>query len=108
MSTQTVSTAPRPTIPPDVVTFAREQGVEQYLSPLIELARRVYPSATRFEVFTEDDPEIPDDRHIVFRLDTLIDLEQAREADYRWHRGAFEIVPARHICVFPHSINMRP
>src|SRR5260221_7717962 len=104
MSTQRVSPAPQPTVPPDVVAFACEQGVEQYLAPLIELTRRVYPSATRFEVFTEDDPEIPDDRHIVFRLDASLDLEQAREADYRWHRGAFEIVPATHICVFRHSI----
>ena len=47
MSTQTVSSAPQPTIPAEVVNFAREQGVEQYLLPLIELARQVYPSADR-------------------------------------------------------------
>ena len=52
MSSQTVSSAPQPTVPPEVVTFAREQGVEQYLPELIEWARQVYPSATRFDVFT--------------------------------------------------------
>ncbi len=81
--TQTVSSAPQPTVPPEVVAFAREQGVEQYLAPLIEPARQVYPSATRVEVFTEDDSEIADDRHIVFELEGPLNVEQALEADLR-------------------------
>ena len=108
MGTQTVSSAPPPTVPAEVVAFSREQGVEQYLSPLIELARQVYPGATRFGVFTEDDPEIPNDRHIVFRLDVSMDLEQAREADLQWHRGVFRIVPAPLVCVFRLSPDLRP
>ncbi len=108
MSTQTVSAAPHPVIPPEVHAFAREQGVEQYLTELIELARQVYPSATRFDVFTEDDPEIANDRHIVFELDVPINLEQAREADRRWHTGVFRIVPAPLVCVFRLSADLRP
>lgn len=77
MGTRTVSSAPQPTVSAEVIAFAREQGVEQYLTPLIELAWQVYPSATRFDVFTEDDPEIANDRHIVFELDVPLDLEQA-------------------------------
>ncbi len=103
MSTPTVSAAPRPTIPPEVVAFAREQGVEKYLPELIEWARLVYPSATRFEIFTEDDPEIANDRHIVFELDVELDVEQAVEADRRWGEGLFRIVPAPLVCVFRKS-----
>jgi hypothetical protein len=103
MSAPTVSSAPLPTVPEDVVTFAREQNVEQYLGPLIELARQVYPGATRFEVLTEDDPEIANDRHIVFDLDVALDVEQALEADGRWHAGLFGIVPAPLVCVFRKS-----
>jgi hypothetical protein len=55
--------------------FRAGTRVEKYLAPLIEWARQVYPSATRFEVFTEDDPEIANDRHIVFELDVLLDVE---------------------------------
>jgi hypothetical protein len=107
MTTPTVSAAPRPTIPADVLTFAREQGVEQYLSPLIELARQVYSGATRFEVFVEDDPEIANDRHIVFRLTVPVGLLEAREADRRWHEGMFRTVPAPLVCVFRLSADLR-
>ncbi len=103
MSTPTVSSAPRPTIPEDVRTFAREKGVEQYLEPLIEVARQVYPTATRFEVFTEDDPEIANDRHIVFDLDVDLDVERALEADQHWRDGLFRVVPAPLVCVFGKS-----
>jgi hypothetical protein len=108
MTTPTVSAAPRPTIPDDVVSFAQEQGVEQYLSPVIELARQVYSSATRFDVFVEDDPEIANDRHIVFRLAVPLDLLESREADRRWHEGVFRIVPAPLVCVFRLSVDLRP
>jgi hypothetical protein len=106
MSTQTVSSAPQPTVPPEVVAFAREQGVEKYLPELIELARQVYPSATRFEVFTDDDPEIAEDRHIVFELDVPLSVEHALEADQRWHEGWLRIEPYPRSCVFRKSVNL--
>ena len=108
MNMQTDSCAPQPTVSAAVVAFVREQGVEQYLLPLIELARQVYPSATRFDVFTEDDPEIANDRHIVFELDVPLDLEQALEADRHWREGLFRIVPAPLVCVFRKSADPRP
>ncbi len=108
MNIPTVSTAPHPLVPSEVITFAREQGVEQYLAGLIALAKQVYPSATRFEVFTEDDPEIANDRHIVFELDVPLDVEQALEADRRWEEGLFRICPAPLVCVFRKSADLRP
>ncbi|MGH7171730.1 MAG: hypothetical protein ACRELG_15750 [Gemmataceae bacterium] len=107
MNTQTASAAPHPVIPPEVVAFAREEGVEKYLPELIEWARQVYPSATRFDVFTEDDPEIANDRHIVFELDVPLTVEQALAADRQWHRGVFRIVPAPRVCVFRLSADLR-
>lgn len=108
MGTQTVSFPPRPVMLPDVLTFAREQEVEQYLPALIELARQVYPTATRFDVFIEDDPEVADDRHIVFELDVPLDVEQALEADRHWREGLFRICPAPLVCVFRKSADLRP
>ena len=108
MGTQTVSSAPRPLVPAEVVAFAQEQGVEHYLTPLIELARQVYPSATRFDVFTEDDPEIANDRHIVFELDVPLLAEEALQADRQWREGLFRIVPAPSVCVFRKSADPRP
>jgi hypothetical protein len=108
MNIPIASAAPHPVIPPEVVAFAREQGVEKYLPELVELARQVYPSATRFEVFTEDDPEIANDRHIVFELDVPMTVEQLLEADRRWGTGLFRICPAPLVCVFRKSAYSRP
>ena len=105
MSMQTVSCAPQPPIPGEVVSFAREQGVEQYLSPLIELARQVYASATKFEVFVEDDPEIAD-RYIVFELDAPLNVDEAVAADHHWHEGWLRIYNYPRTCIFRKSVNL--
>jgi hypothetical protein len=59
------------------------------LPRLIELAWQVYPSASRFDIFTKDDPEIANDRNIIFELDVPLDLEQILEADRHWRDGLF-------------------
>jgi hypothetical protein len=107
VSTRTVSSAPHPAVSEEVRAFARQQGVERYLPELIDLARQTYPSATRFEIFTEDDPEIANDRHIVFELDVPLKVEQAAEADRHWRDGLFRIVPAPLVCVFRKSAYLR-
>lgn len=107
MSTQTVSAAPHPIILPEVVAFAREQGVEEIMLELVEWTRQVYPSATRFDVFTEDDPEFPD-RYIVFELDTPLTVEQTLEADERWGEGWLRIYPYPRTCIFRLSVRPRP
>jgi hypothetical protein len=103
MSTPTVSAAPRPAIPAEVAAFAREQGVQQYLPELIEWARHVYPSATRFEVFVEDDAET-EDRCIVFELDAPLSAEQALEADKLWREGFFRIYKYPRTCMICKSV----
>jgi len=107
MGTQTASAAPQPVIPPEVVAFAREQGVEKILTELVEWTRQVYPSATRFDVFAENDPEIPD-RYIVFELEAPLTVEQWLEADGRWHEGWMRIYPYPRTCIFRPSVRLRP
>ena len=107
MTGQTASAAPHPIVPPEVVTFAREQGVEKIMWELIEWTRQVYPSAKRFEVFVEDDPEIVD-RYIVFELDTPLSVEQILEADERWHEGWLRIYPYPRKCMFCKNVSPRP
>jgi hypothetical protein len=105
VNSQTISAAPHPTVASEVRDFAREQGVEQYLSPLIELARQVYPGATKFEVFLEDDPEIVD-RYIVFELDLPLNVEQTLEADRHWREGWLRIYGYPRTCIFRKSVNL--
>src|SRR5689334_15406000 len=100
MSTQTVSPAPQPTVASEVATFAREQGVEQYVRGLVALSQRTFPSATRFEVLLDEDPEIADDRHILFRLAVPLDVPQSLAADRQWIEGLYQLCPKPLVCVF--------
>lgn len=61
-------TAPDPTIfPADVLAFAAERGVTDYLAPLYELATDCFPG-TDVTVQVERDYEIPDLGWIVYRM----------------------------------------
>jgi hypothetical protein len=108
MNIQVASATPHPIIPEDVVAFAREQGVEQYLPELVALSQRTFPVATRFEVFLEEDPEIADDRHIVFRLAVPLDVPQSMAADRQWIEGLYRVCPKPLVCVFRLSLDLVP
>jgi hypothetical protein len=66
---------------PDVLAFAAEQGVADYLEPLREATLRVYPTAQELRVYREDDRELRDVRWIVFEVhvpdENLTDFVQA-------------------------------
>ncbi len=108
MSAPAISSAPQPTVPPEVVGFAREQGVEQCLPELIALSRRSFPSATRFEIQLDEDPEIADDRHIVFRLAVPLEVLESPAADRPWIEGLYRLCPKALVCVFRLSLDLAP
>jgi hypothetical protein len=108
MSSQAVSAAPHPTVPAEVLAFAREQGVEQCLLALIGLSQRVFPEASRFEILLEGDPEIADDWHIVFRLAVPLDVPQSLAADRQWIEGLNRVCPKPLVCVFRLSLDLVP
>lgn len=99
VTTQTAAVGLQPEITPDVFAFGREQGVDHYLQPLIELTQQVYPTATRFHIHVEDDPATPD-RHILFELDVLLDTQQYLASDRHWHEGWLAIEQYPRSCVF--------
>ena len=85
----------------DVLSFAHEQQVEQYLEPLLEETRRVYPTLCSLEVTLELDPEIPDDRHIVFWVRVpRQDVPHFVEALHRWNKEQSRNCPAPLAWVF--------
>ncbi len=106
MSSQTIVSIPPLTIPPEVRTFAHEQGVEQHLPGLIDLSHRVFPEASRFEILLDDDPDIPDDRHIVFRLAVPIGVPESLAADREWIEGLNRLCPKALVCVFRLSLDL--
>lgn len=108
MITQTVSYTPQPTLQTEVLEFAREQGVEQFLQGLIALSHSTFPATRRFEILLEEDPEIADDRHIVFRLAVPLGVRQSLTADRQWIEGLSRLCPKARMYLFRLSLDLVP
>jgi hypothetical protein len=95
--------------PADVLEFATRENVRQYLDPLLEATRRVFPSARRIQVSLEADPEIRDDRHIVFDVQVPgLGVAQARAAQREWNNELFRCCPAPLVCTFRLFLDLVP
>src|SRR2546428_750710 len=71
--------------PPDVAAFAKEQHVEEFLPKVLDLIRRIFPSAAGLNVVVTEDPEIADDKHIVFEVQAAgLGVPQAVACEMRW------------------------
>lgn len=87
--------------PADVLEFAAKEKVQDYLEPLLEATRRVFPTARQIKVSLECDPEIANDWHILFDLKVpRQDVPNFVEAVHQWNREAISICPAPLICTF--------
>jgi hypothetical protein len=96
----TVTTLPLPAVPKEVSAFAAEAGVSPYLTPVLEMTRRLFPTAP-LTVLIEEDPEIPNDRHIVLEVDvSRVDEDKLFDLDQRWFKEVFDHCPSTHVCVF--------
>src|SRR5262245_28675096 len=99
MSMTTTATAPNLVISPEVVAFARERKVDQYLAPILDLFRRLFGDARKLAVGLHDDPEIAGLRSIVFEVEVpWPNYSQARDAYRAWHDGLFAVFPSQHLC----------
>lgn len=87
-------------IPPEVVELAAEERVEEYLPKVIEMTRRLFPSASRFEVLLDEDPEIADDRHILMSVGIHGSMSDAVNGRWQWCDGLGACCPAPLTCVF--------
>jgi hypothetical protein len=87
-------TAPDPAIfPADVLAFAAERGVTEYLTPLYELTRRCFPGAAVDVVF-ESDYEITGLHWIVFGVGVRDwDFGRYRAAKAHWIEELVRSIP---------------
>jgi hypothetical protein len=99
------TTAPLPVVPPEVQAFVEEAGVAPYLPAVLELLPRTFPTARRFVALVEDDPEIANDRHIVFEVYVPQINEETRAARRRFNDGVRSVCPNPLIHVFRLSID---
>lgn len=99
-STATGSNGANGAFPADVVAFATAQQVQHCLQPLWEVIHRIFPTARWVKVRIDDDPEIRDDRHILFHVQVAgLSLDEVRAARKLWHEELFRICSER-ACVF--------
>jgi hypothetical protein len=83
------------TWPADVLEFARENGIEQYLGPLHEAARRVFPMMKELRVFPTRDPENAEARHLVWQVGVpAASKETYRHLSEAWGAEFIRLVPA--------------
>jgi hypothetical protein len=91
-------------VTPEVLTFAREAGVAVYLGSVLEMTSRIFgnvPVTPRLE----DDPDISNDRHIVFEVDvTGLSAEQLFEAQWRWSEEIYRHCPVPSVHVFRYGL----
>jgi hypothetical protein len=101
---QLTEPSPHSTLAPEVMAFAAEQSVSTYLPEVLTMTQRIFQRAV-VTIFLEDDPEIANDRHIVFEVDVSgMDEDQLFAAQTRWSRELFEHCPPAYAAVFRYAL----
>jgi hypothetical protein len=86
--------------PPDVVEFAAERGLTESLAAVRSLTEDVFPGAP-LTVTLQSDPEIAEERGVVFEVDVAgLDEEQLFTGQRKWTAGLFGRCPAAHVHAF--------
>ena len=99
MTNQTLAPA-FPAVPPEVLAFATEQGVRDFVPGVLEMTRAIFGSAPLRFTLTED-PEIEDYRHLAIEVEAG-ELNSAKrlELGQRWSHALFDVCPATHVLTF--------
>ena len=93
--------------PAEVLAFAIASGVEDCLQPLLEATHRIFPTARFVRVQIDDDPEIRDDRHILFEVKVPdVGLKGAQQGRKAWIEELFRVCSALRACVFRLSLDL--
>jgi hypothetical protein len=94
--------------PAEVVAFAAANQVEHCLQPLLEATHHIFPTADWVKVEIDDDPEIRDDRHILYNVQVAgLPLTESRVAARKWNDAAFRICPAPLVTLFRLGMDLK-
>jgi hypothetical protein len=92
----------------EVLAFAAESQVEDCLQPLLEATHRIFPTARFVKVQIDDDPEIRDDRHILYNVQVAgLSLEQSRAARNQWIEDLFCICSSLRSWIFRLRLDLK-
>ena len=91
---QNVLTQSLPLVPPVVRAFAEERGIAEYVPPIVEMTREVFPAGS-VSISVGEDAEL--DSHKYIALDVKIDglsTEQLLAAHQAWSAGLSSVCPS--------------
>ncbi len=96
-----ISTAvlPVPALSPEVLGFAAEKGVAEYLPNIAAMTRRLFPHR-RIDVIVADDPELSYNTQIVFEVDDNGMEARDYEIFSQWNAEIVNHCPTTHTHVF--------
>src|SRR5881227_3777083 len=87
--------------PADVLALAAESKVQQYLDPLLEMTRQVFPTARWLKVYVAQDPELRDVQFIVFDVQVAgMSPGEGNAAINQWIKELVHLYPSPRECVF--------
>jgi hypothetical protein len=88
------------TFSPDVAIFAAEHDVTDYLSPVLDMTRQVFPNAS-VTPRVQEDAEVPEVRFLLVEVDTAdLNADQLLAAEHQWSAGLFVHCPSTHAHLF--------
>ena len=98
MSAASIPTAPE--ISSEVVSVADQLGVRAELPRVIAMTQSVFPGdSVRVEI--DDDPEVPNDRHLAIVVRATVDsVDQLVATQWKWHEQLFGCCPAPLASIF--------
>jgi hypothetical protein len=95
--------------PEDVVAFAEANQVAHALQPLLEAAQKLVPNATFIKVYLEQDPEIRDERYIVFHVQVSgLGPPRSHEVRRKWDEELLRLCPGPLSYPFHFRLDLQP
>lgn len=93
--------SPKPQgVSPEIDAIAEQLGVRNELPRVIAMTQMVFPG-TPWRVQIDDDPELPEDRHLAIVVQTQIpNVDELVATQWRWHEQLFACCPAPLVPIF--------
>jgi hypothetical protein len=93
----------------EVLAFAKAHGVESCLEPMLAATRRLFPTANWIKVYVEQDPELRDERYLVFDVQVAgLTLDYVRQADREWNKTLLACLPRPIVCAIVLLLDLQP
>ena len=93
---------------PEIATAAEQLGVRAELPRVIAMTQDVFPGNS-WHVEIDNDPEIPDDRHLAIVVRTSFrSVDELVASQWKWHERLFACCPAPLAPAFRLSTESQP